>query len=199
MTENQAEQTYDASGFDDDVEDIAVTAKAEDAGGGFNRHPRGKFQGVIEDVVSKLQQGQPLWELRIGTDAGTGQFTIWGWRAGEVGQAKAQAAAGNVEALQRIQAAMARYKRLFVDLGLPEPESWAKGQNSIVGRLMELVGCRCTLVVQPDRKDASKDRVFINAPADAGARDFADPTAGPGLDAPDLGGPSTPGLDGIPF
>ena len=187
---------FDASGFDDDLEDIAGQAKAEDAGPGFNRHPRGKFQGVIEEVKAKTgKQGQPLWEFMVATAEGQGQYTMWGWKPGEVAQAKAKASSGNVEDLQRVQAAMARHKRLFVDLGLAEPETWAKGENSILGRMGELIGRPCTLVVQADNRDATKDRVFINAPAaDAGDQ----PTA-TGLDAPDFGGGGTPGLEDIPF
>lgn len=194
----EQQQSYDASGFDDDLEDIASQAKAEDVPVGGGRHPRGKFQGIVEEIVTKTWQGQPMWVLRIGTSEGVGEFTLWGWKPGEVAQAKAQAQAGNVEALQRVQASMARHKRLFVDLGLQEPDTWAKGENSIVGRLMELQGRQCTLVVQPDRQKPDRDRVFINAPAVDGSGHLVDPTAGPGLDAPDFGG-KTPGLDDIPF
>lgn len=193
-------EQFDGTGFDDDLEDIAGQAKAEDAGNNFNRHPRGKFQGVIEEIKAKTTpQGQGIWELYVATSEGQGQFTIWGWKPGEVAQAKAKASSGNVEALQQIQAAMARHKRLFVDCGLQEPDTWAKGDNSILGRMGELIGRPCTLVVQADRRDASKDRVFINAPAPDGSGPLTDPTAGPGLDAPDFGSGKTPGLDEIPF
>lgn len=193
------QQQFDASGFDDDLEDIATQVKAEDSGAGFNHHPRGKFQGIIEEVVSKAWQGQQMWVLRVGTSEGVAESTLWGWKPGEVAAAKAKAASGNVEDLQRVQATMARHKRLFVDVGLPEPETWAKGDNSIVGRIPELQGKRCTVVVQADKKNPTRDRVFINAPApDHGGDHLSDPTAGPGLEAPDFAA-SGPGLNDMPF
>lgn len=185
-------QNFSGKGFDDDLEDIASEAKADQAQSGFNRHPRGSFQGTVSDIVQKDLSGQPVWEILVQTDAGVGQFTLWGWKPGEVAQAKAQAASGNVEALQKVQGAMARHKRLFVDLGLQEPESWAKGPNSIVGRLGELRGCECTLVVQPDRKKPERDKVFINAPA----RDPLEGAAhhpGGGLDLPSFDGSDSMG------
>lgn len=199
----QQPQQYDASGFDDDIEVVATEVKAEDALGGFNRHPRGKFPGVIQEVKLKtLPSGQPIWEISVQTDEGMGQYSIWGWKPNEVAQAKAQAQAGSPEKLQKVQAGIARTKRLFVDLGLAEPEGWAKGENSIVGRLGELVGCACTLVVAEDRsdknKDKNKDRVFINAPADA-----ADPSYSqelPSVDeSPFGGGAQLPDIDQVPF
>lgn len=193
------QQHYDASGFDDDLEGIAGGAKAADAPTGPGRHPPGKFPGVVEEIIQKDWQGQPIWNFKIRTDVGVAEYALFGWKAGEVAAAKAQAQVGNVEALQRVQSTMARHKRLFVDLGLAEPEGWAKGPNSILARLGELIGCACEVVVQPDRRDATKTRVFINAPVANAAGVYYDPSHGPGGGLPDFSAPGTPSLDDIPF
>lgn len=196
MTEQQQgeqqQDEFDASGFDDDLEDLAGQAKAADATTGFARHPRGKWAGVIGDITKKDVRGQALWEIEVATEKGIGVFTVWGFKPGEAAAAKAKAAAGDTKDLERTTKTIARYKRIFTDLGLPEPQGWANGPDSVIGSLGKLSGKACTLVVQEDRRDANKDAVFLNAPA--GKAGLASQEASP----PSVGQDDAPPYFGAP-
>lgn len=192
------DQQFDASGFDEDIESLATGegARAADAPTGFTRHPLGDFQGKFEKLLKKNHNDMAIWEFTIVTDVGEAQYPIFGFKPGEAAAAKAKAKAGVDDDLKKIQQKIARTKRLFVDVGLEEPETWAQGDNSVLGRLEELIGRECTLVVRPNKKKPGEVMVFVNAPRDA---ELGGGAGGPELPDFSAGGPSTPGLDDIPF
>ena len=171
--------------FLDDLNNLSKSAKAEDISN-FRPHPFGEFNGEVVEVKKKTtDNGTPLWEIGVKTDAGTAHYTIWGYTADDIAKAKSDDAHK-----VRIVNGIARTKRLFVDCGLTEPADW----NGILAALGDLRGAKCRVNVQPSTKDPSKRFTFINAWVDG-----ADDKVAKAVVSGSPSSSTTPDLDSIPF
>lgn len=164
---------------------------------GFREHPVGTFAGVIESVNQKEHEGRILWEIHLRTEKGKPKVTIWKNMASEI-DALASKFGDRGKAEERYVKHMARVCRLYADLGLQPVtgESEVDMEDQAYGRLGEMIGKSCTVVVQPDRQDPNKRAIFINAP-----RGGATVSTSSDLDLPTSAfeGQKLPTLEEIPF
>lgn len=149
-------------------------AKAADAGPG--RHPLGQFPGTITGIEEKLWDGKPIYEMTVQTEVGTAKHAVFDLDENDLHEM------GEDKFLK----ALAWRKRLVVDLGQPEPNSYEEWLTA----LGQTVGAPCTLVVQEHRTKKGEVVTFINAP-------HGEAAAGAG-GAPKLGQASTGGITKAP-
>jgi hypothetical protein len=95
--------------------------------------------------------------LHVESNSGKARVTIWKNSLLEIANAKDE---------EKYIKSMGRLCRLYTDLGLAEPDGQTDEEleNNIYGRLGEMIGKDCTLVVQSDKQDKTKVVSFINAP-----------------------------------
>lgn len=159
--------------------------KTEAANGGYRRHPIGNFDATVTSVSEKEHEGRTLWEVHVESNSGKAKTTIWKNTLAEI---------RNQDDEEKWVKSMARLCRLYTDLGLAEPDGQTDEEleNQIYGRLGELIGRACTLVVQKDRKNPDDVICFINAPKGGAAQVSAPPASA-------FGGQALPSVDDIPF
>lgn len=131
--------------------------KSEAANGGFRRHPIGTFDATVDSINEKEHEGRTLWEVHIVSGSGKAKVTIWKNTLAEI---------RNADDEEKYIKSMGRLCRLYTDLGLPEPDGQTDEEleNNIYGRLGELLGRACTLVVQADKRNQGEVICFLNAP-----------------------------------
>lgn len=143
-----------------DINQLATETEAS-AGGGL---APGEYPGVLEGPIQKTWEGKRFWEIPVNTPRGKTSISIWDFDQSDIEQAGT-----DLEFREKVQAKIARAKRLYVDVGvwsrdLAKSASWSGDDHSIVGCLSELAGRKCTVVVQRRANDPGKTNVFINAP-----------------------------------
>jgi len=177
--------------------------KGASADSGYKQHPCGSFDGKVEEIKQKEIGGRPIWNVSVRTTEGLAQYTIWGFNQSDIAQAEV-----NQDKREKILKSITRTKAIYVDLGLPEPQAWSTGDQSVLGMMGQLKGRACTVVVQPNKYQPGKFVTFINAPnpgapdvttqtAQAAATQPQDTLQQPPVTAPAVG--NVPNLDEIPF
>lgn len=121
---------------------------AAEAGEGFKPHPIGTFKGVITEIEEKSHEGKQIYELHIQTDHGKARFAVWEVDDDDVARI----------GVEKARAQLARYKRLVVDLGQPEPRNYDEWLRA----LGQTIGATCQLKVVENKKKPGEVIVFIN-------------------------------------
>lgn len=137
---------------------------------GFRAHPLGEFPAIVEEVKLREHDGQEIYDIHMRTERGKPKVGIFKNTYADVDGRLLQICNGDrSQAEDRYVKAMTRLVRLYLDFGLPAPggDDYESFEREAYGRLGEIIGRSCTVVVQQDRKypkDPSKQAIFINAP-----------------------------------
>lgn len=141
--------------------------------GGFRRHPNGTFPAEVIEVKEKDWEGQALIEIWLETPEGKTKKSIWVCRMKDIDGRLLERAKNRAEAEEWYCNTLSQVVRLYKDLGLrlPEGNSDEEFENEAWGRLGELTGRKCVVVIENSRtrKDKSgnpEQNVYVNAPKD---------------------------------
>lgn len=181
--------------------------KTEASEGGWKPHPVGTYIGEVEDVTEREVQGRIVYELKVRSQAGTASYTVWRNTFDEIEDRAAESWNGDIEkATDAYVKSIGRLLRLYSDLGFTEPDGQDQYEleQAAYDGLSALIGAACELVVQANRDEPQRPKVYLNAPktsrvAENRQRAAQPPTAGsrqapprsapPASRAPAQGGP----------
>lgn len=166
----------------------------------FVNHPVGTFDAVVEEIVEREWEGVPIYELMIRSQKGVAKVGIWKTVHADIDGRLSAGGGSHDEAEQKYVKALGRVIRLYRDLGLPAPhgETETAIEEQVYGRMPEMVGKACKLVVQPDRRDQNRVVCFINSAKKAEKGNGASVSSAPPVAASGQA-PAAMSLDEIPF
>lgn len=166
----------------------------------LGRHPLGTFDDcVIEDIKEVSVNGRVKYEINVRSKHGLQRVDVFAPNAAfEFSQTNR-----TQEDIKELYVGnMARFRRLYIDLGLAEPtaKDHVELEKVLAARLGEMVGRACKLTVQEDKKDPRYVRAYISKPTSkAGAKGKVG-AAAPGDEIPSAFAASEPpNLNDIPF
>lgn len=141
--------------------------KQEAQEGGFRPHPIGTFPGEVVDVIEREWEGRIIFEIQCRTARGKAKTSIWKTTYDDIdslidgvrNKTREDAEDSYVKTIGRLC-------RLYKDLGLEEPDGddHVAIEEDAYGRLGELIGQQCTIVVQENKTKPENPFVYINAP-----------------------------------
>lgn len=131
---------------------------------GSPRVALGTHAGMITDITQKDINGSPAYEVGFICEGGKGKITVWYVTEKDVDGRLLKVTNGDKQkAVEMYTSQMARYIRLYTDLGLPKPET----ERDVFARLGELRGRQCTIVAQENKaKPDGFPICYVNAPRD---------------------------------